>query len=158
MARPISAKAEEDLKEMNLLPLIHIITDLSKDTTNPKNSGTLHSIMLMICQPMIKYSSFSIHATTSWKYQRVKWSQLYFSNSVAILPFLHHLVTPIYSRDTEVAVALCVTVKYPYIKKVLCQQLQNPWACNVYQLWQNLASLQWQKQQSHLWAAAVGAQ
>ena len=31
MARPISAEAEEDLKEMDLLPLIHIIADLSKE-------------------------------------------------------------------------------------------------------------------------------
>ena len=30
MARPISAEAEEDLKEMDPLPLIHMIVDLSK--------------------------------------------------------------------------------------------------------------------------------
>ena len=33
-----------------------------------------------------------------------------------ILPFLHHLMMPIYSRDTGVAVASCVRAKNPYIK------------------------------------------
>ena len=34
MARPISAEAKEDLKEMDLLPRIHILADLSRDSTH----------------------------------------------------------------------------------------------------------------------------
>ena len=31
MARPISAEAKEDLKEMDLLPRIHIMADFSRE-------------------------------------------------------------------------------------------------------------------------------
>ena len=91
MARPISAETKEDLKEMDLLPHIHIMADLSRGkvrkTVNPKNGGTICPILLTgqkICQPPIKHSSLSTHTSSGSKLQGSKWGQLYFSNSVTI--------------------------------------------------------------------------
>ena len=45
MAKAISAEANEDLKEMDLLPRIHIMADLSREngenTENQRNGGTI---------------------------------------------------------------------------------------------------------------------
>ena len=52
---------------MYLLPFIHIIVDLiknSKDTLNPSGGDTVYPTMLTgqkICQLLIKYSSFSTY-------------------------------------------------------------------------------------------------
>ena len=91
-----------------------------ENTVNPRNGGTICPILLTgqkICQPPIKHSSFSTHTSSGWKHQESKWGQLYFPNSVTILPFLHHLMVSVYSRDTGVTVALSIWVKNPYIKK-----------------------------------------
>ena len=51
MARFISAEAKEDLKEIGLLPHMHMMADHNKEkastcTSNPRQGGTICSTML----------------------------------------------------------------------------------------------------------------
>ena len=71
-------------------------------------------------------------------------------SDLTTLLFLHHLMASICSRDTGVAVALCIRMKNPYIKKGTLPAIPEPMHKHVYQLWRHIASWQWLEQHTHM--------
>ena len=61
MARPISAKAKEDLKEMDLLPHIHIIVDLSREKVKTQQTQEI----------VVPYAQLSLVPINKGPYLRV---------------------------------------------------------------------------------------
>ena len=71
----------------------------------------------MVSQSTIEHYSLLSHTSSGRKNKGSKGCLLNFSNAITILPLLLSFVASIQGGDTGVAVARCVRMKNPYVKK-----------------------------------------